>query len=397
MTTTFTLALKAPLPLPAEGVTSVAFKAHINSLVPFLEQDLVNYDFMEEGLYATWTARQDGMRISDLAGTDPEKVKLDKQKADQTITSPEHETKIADLKKKRNSQLAKFIQLIVVSCHYTEHTDIAQLSTSFGWVIKYLEGHYNIQSKGAHFMNVAKISYKKGTLPQTFYKQFRAAFHDNLRKKGDTLLHKNSIKLQEDESLNSSFESTIVLWTLEKIDPRLPARVAKLYGHQMTGDKTLIDLQSTIFQDVPSILLELDDGEQRSTLGATNLDDEDETHLNYGGGENRNQRYKRNPSTRARGYNKTYTNNNNRNQDRKSGSGPRKSFCRMCKLAGSTPSVYNSHEIGECRMLTKSDLGSIVKLNTLEEDDGEKVEKPDRFYEPGWDDEEEAGDDGGSR
>ena len=47
-------------------------------------------------------------------------------------------------------------------------------------------------------------------------------------------------ELREDETIGSSFESTIVLWSLEKIDPRLPARVAKLYGHQMTGIKTLV-------------------------------------------------------------------------------------------------------------------------------------------------------------
>ena len=90
------------------------------------------------------------------------------------------------------------------------------------------------------------------------------------------MMHKNNQELREDETISSSFESTIVLWSLEKIDPRLPARVAKLYGHQMTGNKTLVDLQSTIFQDIPAILLDLDN-ESKSVLGATKEEGGDRT------------------------------------------------------------------------------------------------------------------------
>ena len=384
MTTTFTLALKAPLPLPAEGVTSVAFKAHINSLIPFLEQDVANYYFLKDGIYSKWGSRQDGLRIRVLAGTDPDKTSLDKKKDDQTITADVHEEKIGELKLKRNSQLSKFIQLIVVSCHYTEHTDITQLSTSFEWIVRYLERHYNIESKGAHFMNISKISYKKGMLPQSFYKQYRAAFQDNLRKEGETLMHKNNMVLAEDETLNSSFESAIVLWTLEKIDPRLPARVSKLYGHQMTGNKTLIDLQSTIFQDVPSILIELDAEETRTGLGATKLEsDGDNTYLNFVSGQFKSQRGKQRSNFRGRGE----RSNDYGRQGRTIKPGSGKLFCRFCKLAGSRPSVFNSHEIGECQMLTKSDLRSITRLNSIE-DEEDAEDKPTPFFESGWDDQE---------
>ena len=131
MSTTFTLALKAPLSLPAEGVTSVGFKAHINSLVPFLEQDLINYYFLKDGEYSNWGPRQDGHRITELVGSDPDKTSLDKKKGDETISDADYTSKIGQLLLKRNAQLSKFIQLIVVTCHYTEHTDNTQLSTSW--------------------------------------------------------------------------------------------------------------------------------------------------------------------------------------------------------------------------------------------------------------------------
>ena len=97
MSSTFTLALKAPLSLPAEGVTSVGFKAHINSLIPFLEQDVVNYYFLKDGIYSTWGARQDGHRITELSGDDSDKKSLDRQKDEETITRDQHGVKIGEL------------------------------------------------------------------------------------------------------------------------------------------------------------------------------------------------------------------------------------------------------------------------------------------------------------
>ena len=409
---TFTLAIKAPLPLPAEGVKSVAFKAHINSLIPFLEQDVVNYFFFEdsdEPIYASWTAKHDGTRISALAATDPDKISLDAKLLANTITELEYNNKRSELLRKRNSQLSKFIHLITISTHYTEHSDIKMQSTCFAWIVRYLERHYDIEARGAHFMNVAKITYKKGTLPQTFYKQFRALFDDNLRKKGEIMVHKNNHELTEDESISSSFESTIVLWCLEKIDVRLPARVAKLYGYQMTGNKTLIDLQSTIFQNISTILADLDSEEQRSSLGAAKTVDTGEsqdTQLNYAGAWDKNKNagaWDKNKNTGAWDKNKkkSFTSSRGRGDRRPgftrqdsrrtgSSSAPSKPFCRMCKLAGSRPSHYNSHEIGECDLLTKSDLGSIVRLNGLEEDGAaeDDAATPTPFLEPGWDEEE---------
>ena len=49
-----------------------------------------------------------------------------------------------------------------------------------------------------------------------------------------------------------------MLWALERIDPRLPKKVKKNYGHQMVGDNCLVSLQPTIFQNIKNMLDELD-------------------------------------------------------------------------------------------------------------------------------------------
>ena len=88
---------------------------------------------------------------------------------------------------------------------------------------------------------------------------------DNLRKKGERLEYKNKEKLTQDEKMSPTLEAIMVLWALERINPGLPAKVQKLYGHQMTGDTCLVTLQPKIFKNITSMLQELDESEPRSS------------------------------------------------------------------------------------------------------------------------------------
>ena len=191
---------------------------------------------MSRILSTTCSLRQQGKRISGVAATDPELAKIRKE-----FNEKKDDNKFDDDKDRllalRNSQCARFVQLIAVLTYYTEQDDIDQCSTSFDWIMKYLEKHYGIESRGAHFMDIALLVFKKGVPYQTFYKQFRASFLDNLRKKGDKLEYKGDEILTADEKMSPTLESTIVLWALERVDPRLPVKVKKLYGHQMVSNK----------------------------------------------------------------------------------------------------------------------------------------------------------------
>ena len=66
-------------------------------------------------------------------------------------------------------------------------------------------------------------------------------------------------QLIEDEMIGPTFESIIMMWGLEKLDVRLPAKVKKDFGFRMEGDITLIDLQTAVFQAVPNMIAELDE------------------------------------------------------------------------------------------------------------------------------------------
>ena len=191
------LRLKPPTPLPQGPVTKVAFKVFINQLKAYLEQDYNNYLFLPDGCYHVWGPEQEGRRIQALSDQDPENQKLIQanEGRDNRINLEAEQNRLVVA---RNSQLSKFITLIAILCHYTEQDDITRCSTSFTWIVDYLKQHYNLESRGEHFLDVVNVVYSHDMPHQTFYKQFRAGFIDNLRKRGDRLAYKNDELLTAD-------------------------------------------------------------------------------------------------------------------------------------------------------------------------------------------------------
>ena len=340
------LKLKAPEVLPADGVTSVAFKAWKNALYSFLEQDTVNYLYLSGGLYSTWIALADSVnrkRIQDLHSRDPEKIKLTRR-INNDYSQDDLEADLAELLLKRNSQLSKLIQLIAVCCHYSEHDDITNLSTSTEWIINYLLQHYNLEKKGAHFLKVSELLYKSGSNHQTFYREFRSAISDNMKSKGHKIGYLNNKELKGDEEISPTFEETIVLWCLEKIDTRLPMHVSKTFGHQMVGNTTLKDLQVQIFQRIPSMIEDLNDAEANR---ASALNASVPAYESY-----------QDSSLAA-----------SRVQSTKPWKSKRKNtFCRICKTAGRPPAVYESHFPSSCK-LKGALLNSVLTEDSDHDDD----------------------------
>ena len=351
-------------------------------------QDPDNQEFLPGGMYEEWIAAADnpdktGERISlvqvktedMVANENMLKPFLGEVSLNDAKTKNEHTVLLAEAKERqrkklkvaRNNQLARMIQHIASFVHYTEQDDIVQYSTSVNWVWKYLEDHYNIAPKGANFLRITKHHYKSGALPATFYKEFRASFLDNLRKKDEPVgTRKPGAKLNEDEVLTPSFEDAIVLWTLEKIDPRLPMKVSKDYEHRLGQGTYLSDLSSSIFQAIPSMLEDLDQASGRamrafSTPSVPTLPFETQPEVAMdafnptvfpdgrrwrgggGGARGRGAPRGRTPQAAPRG------------RARGSGAAGRawsEKFCKFCQLAGSAAPVYESHDSRDCSMST---------------------------------------------
>ena len=382
----YVLPLKAPTPLPASGVDTVTFKVWKNTLIAHIQQDTNHHHFMPGGVYEQWRAADYGARIERLHDEDPDKQTIDGKY--ERLGQAGHAAEIAKLLALRNAQLAKYITHIATLCHHTENDDVTNSSTSLNWIFDYLKKHYGLETKGANFMNIADHCFKAGTPYQTFYKQYRASFLDNLRKQGDVVKYRNDFVLTEDEKLSPSFENAIILWSLEKIDPRLPAKVKKSYGHQMHGDVTLKDIQPVVFDNISLMLEELDQIQTVKSFSAEIL--EETPLINAVNVRNRQRSNFRGSISRSRGYAKPGVNNRGAINTRSSLSSSK--FCRICNLAGSGPQIYLSHEIGECGRLSQRDLDSIknaLVLNGLVSVTDDAL--PDTSYssQPGWDDHEE--------
>ena len=329
------LKLKAPERLAPDGVTTVAFKAWKNNLFSYLEQDTDNFLFLPEGTYATWSAQVDTSnrrRITAIKDNDPERIRLQRKLAldNSDYGQDDFNEDMRVLLLRRNAQLSKFIQLICVVCHYTEHDDINSLSTSADWIISYLEQHYNLEKKGAHFLKVSELQYKADSNHQTFYREFRSAIFDNLKKRGHTVHYLNDKNLEQDETMSPTFEETIVLWCLEKIDPRLPMHVNKTFGHQMTGSTTLKDLQIQIFQRIPGMIQELNDAECNRSAAVNAMSQPQEQQPSLAA-------FRPQANRAGRGRPNQFNPN-------------RRPSCNVCRAAGRPPAIVNSHSSANCRL-----------------------------------------------
>ena len=207
----YVLPLKVPILLPAIWVDTVTFKVWRNTLIAHISQDTNHHNFMPDGLYEQWRAADNGTRIRQLHDDDAEKQTIDGKR--DRLGAAGHAAEIVRLLALRNAQLAKFITHIATLCHHTENEDVTNSSTSLQCFFDYLKKHYGLETKGANFMNIADHVFKQGTPFQTFFKQYRASFLDNSRKRGDVVKYQNDFVLTEDEKLSSSFENAFILWS----------------------------------------------------------------------------------------------------------------------------------------------------------------------------------------
>ena len=168
----------------------------------------------------------------------------------------------------------------------------------------------------------------------------------------------------------------------------------------MTGHTTLKDLQPVIFQNISAMLEELDEASNNKALASISLDQEGILNaVSQGKNTFRGGRFQQSRSNQR--YNRSTQ--NPPHPPAKSSVHQTKSFtpqsglkfCRICKLAGSEPSVFSNHEIGQCNRLTMRDLESLrnsLVINGMitERADSSLPEAPEYFFFSGWDDVEAA-------
>ena len=250
------LKLRAPDHLPPHGLTLQQFKPWKNHLKNYLQQDADNLLFFLRKIYASWRAQEAADdRIGALHAQDPEAAR---NRERPNIQNAQLERDLAELLEHRNAQLAKFVSLITILCHYTKQDQVDQRATSLDWIFTFLEQKYNLSNKGTNFLKIGNIAYTPGTPHDAFYKVLRSAINDSLLKEGDLLPHWDNVALDEDERFSPTLENVFVLWALQLIDARLPSHVHKVFGHQLKDNTRLVDLQQQIFDQIPELLQDIE-------------------------------------------------------------------------------------------------------------------------------------------
>lgn len=240
--------IEPPSQLPSSGVTAIKYKQWKIALKIFMTQTPEFREFYPGGNYTTWSPYEDNPhRIQQLADNDA---------VPENTTAGEHLAQ-------RRIHLETFLGIIARYSDEGDFDDIVEKSSSLEWIHQLHERRYGLQNKGRYFHRFDAIRFDKSTMTDyyKFYTDLRSCFKSNMRKTGDHIKYKN-VKLTEDEKLTPTTECLLITIALERIDPRLPSEIDRIFGHQMDDSTTLIDLQSEIFSYIPRALESLDREEQ---------------------------------------------------------------------------------------------------------------------------------------
>ena len=234
-----------PNQLPSTGLTPIKYKQWKVALKIYLQQTPDFRQFYPGGFYPNWSSSEDNPhRISDLHANDNIPPNTDRT---------EHLAQ-------RRIHLETFLGIIARYSDEGDFDDIMEKSTSLDWIYTLHERRYGIQKKGRHFNRIDSIRFDKATMSDyhKFYTDIRSCIKSNLRKQGDTIKYKSNQILQEDEKLSPTMECLIVYMAMERIDPRLPTEVDRIFGHRMDDQTTIMDLQAEIFSYIPRAIATLD-------------------------------------------------------------------------------------------------------------------------------------------
>ena len=321
-----------PSQLPSSGVSAIKHKQWKVALKIFMHQTPEFREFYPGGSYPTWNSLEDDPnRIEKLALND---------------TAPENIEKKEHLAQRRIN-LETFLGIIARYSDEGDFDDIMEKSTSLEWIFQHHERRYGIQRKGRYLFRMDSIRFDKATMNDynKFYNDLRSCFKSNLRKKDETIKYRNTT-LKEDERISPTTECLLIQLTLERIDPRLPTEMDRIFGYRMDDNTTLIDLQSEIFSYIPRAIASLDREENISCNAhcikndyhyTQQIDNEDNQHdLNaiYG----RQQKQYQRPQAR---------NNFGRQQQRPMQRAQK--FCKVCQALELPQNVVQSHYTSECK------------------------------------------------
>ena len=121
---------------------------------------------------------------------------------------------------RRNKELEEFIEKLANLNNKANTKIITNYGTNFEFIINFIFDSHNYEKKHENILALSEIHPTANEDFSAFYKKFRRSVCSNLKKMGTKIKFLGNFELLEDEILSPTFEEVILLWCLEKIDPR---------------------------------------------------------------------------------------------------------------------------------------------------------------------------------
>ena len=128
---------------------------------------------------------------------------------------------------RRNNELEEFIEKLGNLNNKANTKIIKNYGTNFEFIINFIFDSHNYEKKHENILALSDIQPTTNEDFSAFYNKFRLSVCNNLKMMGTKIKFMDNFELVEDEILSPTFEEVILLWCLEKIDPRQDLEISR--------------------------------------------------------------------------------------------------------------------------------------------------------------------------
>ena len=227
-----------PIPKLSKYSTREEFENWKETLLNYLNLNDDNKKFLQEGVYSEWSITRGDKRIR--------KLNYKFELGSKSITELSN-INCNELLEKRNSQLNDLIALILELSNNIGRDDVLYQSESFNMIFEIISENIDFDSNNSSILEIGKMNFDVKISSQGFYDKFRTCIVKHAEK------YKEKIDSYSDETISPFLEDLMIIWCLEKINPKLPTQVEDKFS-KLLSNSYLFDMTSQIFESIPDLL-----------------------------------------------------------------------------------------------------------------------------------------------
>ena len=307
-----------PKQLSSVGVKKDEFETFWHILLTYCQQDSEYLEFFEGGANANWQA----LSANPTRGIT---VRVNDNATAAAVREAESKTVV------KRANLNSLLTTIAAYCPEGLFKTVIVDSTSINWIKNRLIKVCNIESNGRHLPKVMNITYNRGEeSPAAFFERVKSTFIDSLMPAGTNF---HGVPLTNQETLNPTLESVIVVMCLKAIHPDLPEFIMQNKGMLFTtATPNFCDIQEELWETMDTLLTQM---EAQDNIQRLQVSDRDDENLRWA-------------NVQRKPFNRSFQNNRPINKPGIRQSKPNKVSCDYCLALGKDERTWASHDKLNC-------------------------------------------------